>query len=545
MNGNVSTETPADRLIKKNNDALGDKEKILISIPELDRRDIYVHRNVFNPLLTNVSTLFGKNIPKIVRPNDVVLDVGGGTGYLSWIALSHGAKSAVALDISPLAIANMQENARHLGYENQFEVRLSDIFSALREDEKFSLIVFNAPLLEGNPRTPLEQAIYDPNYQTIQRFINEARKHLTEDGRIAITASSKNTHLRELIESAGYQLRLVDQKDVGYEVYSILEIVPQKTIAEIKHKIDNLPGHALILAAGPSGSGKTTTGEYFERTYTHNGRRVIRILADDYPTEHRPSRMGMVDYDDIRSYDQQAIQRDIKLLLDGKEVLLPPPYWNPTGERKRTQLRSEDVLWVDGLHVLHSQFIQGLPAQVRTLKLFMDAPWQLRFMRNISQNKYKNHDLWMILKRWMLVREDEKEFVLSTQGNADISLDSESLKDILELEEKTKELRRQMKEFVTQVPDKDEFKKQAEIILEEVENYCLLARANFVTSSVSQRNLSIINGVESRSSVASLAAQPVHTKEVVEDKAALAKGGIDFNIDKMNVQIKNAATNPR
>jgi release factor glutamine methyltransferase len=85
-----------------------------------------------------------------VEDDDVVLDVGTGCGILAVLA-AEKAKRVVAVDINPYAIKCGIKNARMNGVERKIEFRLGDLFQPIKPNEKFNLILFNAPYLPSEP----------------------------------------------------------------------------------------------------------------------------------------------------------------------------------------------------------------------------------------------------------------------------------------------------------------------------------------------------------------------------------------------------------
>jgi ribosomal protein L11 methyltransferase len=58
---------------------------------------------------------------------DAVLDVGCGSGILSFVALMLGAPRAIACDTDPDAVAAARENARSLGLEDRIDLRVGGV----------------------------------------------------------------------------------------------------------------------------------------------------------------------------------------------------------------------------------------------------------------------------------------------------------------------------------------------------------------------------------------------------------------------------------
>ena len=117
-----------------------------------------------------------------------VLDIGTGTGVLSFIVLKAGAKQVIATDINAQAVKNATVNAQRLGYEHVFHARLvpanqSEAFSVIKTNEKFDLIISNPPWYEDKPKNIQDYAWYDANYALLYSIIQGLSNHLKKDGK--------------------------------------------------------------------------------------------------------------------------------------------------------------------------------------------------------------------------------------------------------------------------------------------------------------------------------------------------------------------------
>lgn len=108
-----------------------------------------------------------------------VLDVGCGTGVLSFVLLQRGAKRAVGTDIDLRAVRCAESNAKKLGLSRQFQAIEADLFVP---GERFDRVVFNAPWMLGKPATRLDHAIFDEGGKTLHRWLNGLHSHLTPNG---------------------------------------------------------------------------------------------------------------------------------------------------------------------------------------------------------------------------------------------------------------------------------------------------------------------------------------------------------------------------
>lgn len=100
-------------------------------------------------------------------------EVGVGSGCISIAILAHvpGA-SAVGLEISSEAIEIGRANAASNGVAPRFEIRRSDMFASLADDERFDLIVSNPPYIPATELAGLQREVRD----------HEPRTALTDGG---------------------------------------------------------------------------------------------------------------------------------------------------------------------------------------------------------------------------------------------------------------------------------------------------------------------------------------------------------------------------
>jgi methylase of polypeptide subunit release factors len=68
-----------------------------------------------------------------VGPNDIVIDVGCGSGVLSFVAARLGAGRVVGCDISEEAVEVARLNAKRLGLEDRCEFRVGSLFDPVRD----------------------------------------------------------------------------------------------------------------------------------------------------------------------------------------------------------------------------------------------------------------------------------------------------------------------------------------------------------------------------------------------------------------------------
>ena len=109
--------------------------------------ELIINPNVFptDSDFSFTSKLTAENIPE--NPG-IVLDVGTGTGILSIIAAKKGARKILSVDIDENALLNAEENMKLHNLDSIMEVRKSSIFSKIKSEEKFDLIISNLPFAD-------------------------------------------------------------------------------------------------------------------------------------------------------------------------------------------------------------------------------------------------------------------------------------------------------------------------------------------------------------------------------------------------------------
>lgn len=159
---------------------------------------------IYNPLdITSVHRETGVVLSLLLEQQPKkILEVGCGTGYLSIELAKHG-WDVTGTDINPKAIEVSKRNAERAGASVAFVE--SDLFENVRG--RFDIIAFDPPLVfSSNPFYPYARGVvaripllntalvwflsYLPNTrhsELIERFFDDVKGHLTNDGRVYFT----------------------------------------------------------------------------------------------------------------------------------------------------------------------------------------------------------------------------------------------------------------------------------------------------------------------------------------------------------------------
>ncbi len=123
-----------------------------------------------------------------------VLDMGCGTGCCGFVAakvLAAMEPHITATDHSPYAIATTRLNTERLVKQQIIPADVmtvtagGDLYAPV-SDQRFELIIFNAPWVVAPAKTLAETAINDGRQETMRRFLAEAHQHLRPSGRVIV-----------------------------------------------------------------------------------------------------------------------------------------------------------------------------------------------------------------------------------------------------------------------------------------------------------------------------------------------------------------------
>ena len=128
-----------------------------------------------------------------------ILDIGVGSGCIS-CALAKKLKNKeieiLGVDISSKAIMTALENVNKLDLVRKIILRKSDLFSKIRDCEKFDLIISNPPYIPKKEKENLQkEVLFDPELalftsddegvEFYQKIINKAPQYLKKEGIVA------------------------------------------------------------------------------------------------------------------------------------------------------------------------------------------------------------------------------------------------------------------------------------------------------------------------------------------------------------------------
>jgi len=184
---------------------------------------IIIHKNVFpvDSPFSFSSKITAKKIPKNAG---IVLDVGTGTGVQAIIAAKRGAKKVIAIDIDDNSLENAKENIKIHKLEKVIELRKSDLFNNIKENEKFDLIISQLPFADVNYTSPIGYFLFDVDFKLHERLLKEGKNHLNPNGKIFIPSGdvANEKRLKELIKKYHYEILKIEEEmfqNLNWKVY--------------------------------------------------------------------------------------------------------------------------------------------------------------------------------------------------------------------------------------------------------------------------------------------------------------------------------------
>jgi len=193
-----------------------------------DEYTFYVSKDVYEP--AEDTFLLAENL--VVDKNDVVLDMGTGCGILGILAAKK-ARRVIAVDVNPHAVRCAKMNAKLNGVTEKMEMLRSDLFKSIKKNEKFNLIIFNAPYLPLETREEKSWigrawAGGPTGRRLIDEFILQASsylKHTCMHGRILLVQSTLSD-VGETVQKLGgrrFYVRVLVQEKVAFETIVVIE----------------------------------------------------------------------------------------------------------------------------------------------------------------------------------------------------------------------------------------------------------------------------------------------------------------------------------
>ncbi len=177
---------------------------------------------------------------ELVKDNDYkqILDIGTGSGCIACMIAKKTNAQVLGVDISNEALKICLNNAMHMDLMNKAIFRKSDLFSKIREDEKFDMIVSNPPYIPPQDSEGLQievkdhepaAALFTQDEKGLEFYIkitSVAHKYMTQNASLIYEVGINQAEdVMEIMKNNGYKdiNYLTDLSGIKRVVYGILE----------------------------------------------------------------------------------------------------------------------------------------------------------------------------------------------------------------------------------------------------------------------------------------------------------------------------------
>lgn len=158
-----------------------------ISIPVL-RNKIHPYYDTYFPTRFEHLELFDNWLKRYSGPKKTAIDIGFGSGVLSFQMIKYGFQKVFGTDTNPNAIIGLSEFMGSTKLSRKIELDFGHLFGKF--EKKTELIVFNPPWLpESHTSDKIDEAIYY-NQNLFPDFFTEAKKRLLPGGNLVLLFSN-------------------------------------------------------------------------------------------------------------------------------------------------------------------------------------------------------------------------------------------------------------------------------------------------------------------------------------------------------------------
>lgn len=189
----------------------------IIGLADFMGEKFLVNKDVLIP--RDETELLVRKAIEIIKENNfkMVLDMCTGSGCIACMIAKLTNSQAMGVDISTEAIHTAFKNMEKFGLYNRAIFRKSDIYSKIREDEKFDLIVSNPPYIPPKEKETIQEEVsYEPDlalYTTdekglafYEKIIKDAPKFLNKGGYLMFELGiGQSRNVAQLMKKAGFE----------------------------------------------------------------------------------------------------------------------------------------------------------------------------------------------------------------------------------------------------------------------------------------------------------------------------------------------------
>lgn len=287
---------------------------------------------------------------------------------------------------------------------------------------KFELMKYREGLLLRHPSAQNPGVI--PDYVDEYRVYNALKEQRQWNHLLGVQYQAD---INDRIESGAYRTLI-----------KLSEALHDKKIVEIADRISK-EEKKVVLILGPSSSGKTTFAHRLIIQLMVNGMKPLYIGTDDYFVEREDTPLdadGQKNYENIDALDLPLFNRQMKDLLEGREVDMPVFNFK-TGHKefgkRKTRLARNGVIVIEGIHAFNHLLTRQLPEESK-FRIYISPLTQINLdshnripttdtrviRRIVRDNRNRAHTAAMTLHLWPKVREGENKNIFPLSNEADV-----------------------------------------------------------------------------------------------------------------------------
>ncbi|PQJ73221.1 methyltransferase [Polaribacter butkevichii] len=158
-----------------------------VKVPVL-RNKVHPYYGVYFPTRFDYLTLFDNWLKRYEGPKKSAIDVGIGSGVLSFQMVQHGFQKVFGTDTNPNAILGLKEFMGDTKLSRKIELNYGNLFATIEKETE--LIVFNPPWLPAiSNEENIDEAVYY-NKNLFPKFFADASNKLAEGGKLVVLFSN-------------------------------------------------------------------------------------------------------------------------------------------------------------------------------------------------------------------------------------------------------------------------------------------------------------------------------------------------------------------
>lgn len=198
----------------------------IIGLAHFMGEEFIVNENVLIP--RDETEILVRKAVEIINANNFKsgLDIGTGSGCIACMTAKLTDIQIIGVDISTAALQVALDNTTKLNLYNKAIFRKSDIFSNIKEGEKFDIIISNPPYVPLSEKENLQKEVtFDPQsalftedelgIEFYEKIAKEAPKYLNKGGYLLFELGINQAQaVREFLDQSGFS-NIETQKDLA------------------------------------------------------------------------------------------------------------------------------------------------------------------------------------------------------------------------------------------------------------------------------------------------------------------------------------------